>query len=159
MSEFTTEKLSYIFIDALTDVVSKMAGLSFNVLSEEADSAFDENTAVMSLGGASNGKNHGMLFISAKEKDLRIIGSFMTGIPINEITENDIEDTLCELVNMTAGNAKLRTNSMEQIYTITPPFLLKADNLAIKTKKRINVISRILGNDEISVKIKVIFYT
>ncbi|MCL2758716.1 MAG: chemotaxis protein CheX [Treponema sp.] len=155
MSVFTIEKLSYIFTDALSEVISKMAGFSFGIISSEENNTFDEITAVMSL----NGKNHGMLFISANENAMRFICSYMTGIPREEITKDDIEDNLCELVNMTAGNAKLRTNNMEQSYSISSPFILKGDNMIIKTKKRINTISRTLGDGEIAVKLKVIFYT
>ena len=146
--------LSYIFVDALTEVISKMAGISFDVLSSEFDSGFDDLTGVMSL----NGKSHGMLFISADENTMRVLCSCMTGIPGGEITKDEIEDALCELVNMTAGNAKLRTNNAEQMYTLSPPFVINGENMSINTKKRINVISRILGNGEISVKLKVIFY-
>jgi len=155
MSAFTEDKISYFFIDALTEVISKMAGLSINVLSSETDDTFEEITAMMSL----NGKNHGMLFISASEKTMRTICSFMTGSTKNEITINDIEDNLCELVNMTAGNAKVRTNNTELTYDLSPPFIMNGNNLSIKTKKRINVVSRILGNEEISIKLKVVFYT
>jgi len=155
MSNFSMDKLGFIFVDALTEVISKMAGCVFNVLSSEDDNSFDENTAVMSL----NGKNHGMLFITAKENAMRVICSCMTGIPQNEVTKDDIEDNLCELVNMTAGSAKVRTNNMEQTYMITPPFVINGNNISIKTKERINVISRTLGNGEISIKLKVIFYT
>jgi len=155
MSAFTIDKLSYIFIDALTEVISKMAGSSIDVLSTEVDSSFHELTGVMSL----NGKNHGMFFISAEERVLQIICSYMTGIPLDEITRDDIEDALCELVNMTAGNAKLRTNNLEQTYTITSPFVINAENMFINTKKRINVISRVLGNRDISLKLKIMFYT
>jgi len=154
MSTFTIDKLSFIFVDALTVVISKMAGLSFDVLSSEDDNSFNEITSVMSL----NGKNHGMLFISAEENSMRIICSFMTGIPKDEVTKNDIEDSLCELVNMTAGNAKLRTNNTGQTYDLSSPFIINGENLSIKAKKRINIISRILGDGNVSVKLKVIFY-
>ena len=155
MSAIQIDKLSYIFVDALTEVISKMAGISFDVLSSEADNSFKEITGVMSL----NGKNHGMLFISAEENVMRIICSYMTGIPRDEITKDDIEDALCELVNMTAGNAKLRTNNTEQTYMLTPPFVISGENMSINTKKRINVISRVMGDGKIAVKLKVIFYT
>jgi len=155
MNVFTEDKISYIFIDALTEVISKMAGVSINVLSSEPDNSFDDVTAMMSL----NGKNHGIIFISANKETMSAICSFMTGTPKNEITINDIEDNLCELVNMTAGSAKVRTNNTEQTYDLSPPFIMNGDNLSITTKKRINVISRILGNSEISIKLKVIFYT
>jgi len=155
MSSFTTDKLSFIFIDALKEIISKMAGFSIDVLSSEVDSSFHDLTGVMSL----NGKNHGMLFISAEESVMQIICSFMTGIPLNEISRDDIDDALCELVNMTAGNAKLRANNTELTYTITPPFVINAENMSINTKKRINVVSRVLGNGDLAVKLKVVFYT
>ena len=155
MNSFNTEKLSSIFADALTGVISKMAGFSFDILSSDADNNFEEITSVMNL----NGMNHGIIFISAKEKVMRIISSFMTGIPENEITRDDIEDTLCELVNMTAGNAKLRTNNTEHTFTLSQPFIINGENLSIKAKKRINIFSRILGNNEISIKLKLIFFT
>ena len=154
MGTFSIDELSYIFVDALTEVVSKMAGFSFDVLSSEVDSTFDEITGVMSL----NGKNHGMLFISANENSMQVLCSFMTGISRDQVTNDDIEDAMCELVNMTAGNAKLRTNNTEQTYTLSPPFVLNGENVSISTKKRLNVVSRILGDGKISVKLKVVFY-
>ena len=155
MSVFSTDKLSFIFVDALTEVISKMAGISFDILSTEVDSGFDEITGVMSL----NGANFGLIFISAEEASLRVICSYMTGIPGNEITKDDLEDAVCEIVNMTAGNAKLRTNNAEQIYEISPPFVISGENMSVNTKKRTNIISRVLGNGEISIKLKLIFFT
>jgi len=155
MDKLTIDKLGFIFTDALTEVISKMTGFSIDVLSSDADSSFSEIIGVMSL----NGKNHGMLFISADEKVARVICSFMTGILEDEITRDDIEDTLCELANMTAGSAKLRTNNTEHTYTLSSPFVINGENISIKSKKRINIISRVLGNKEISIKMKVIFYT
>jgi len=155
MNPLTIDKLSYVFVNSLTEVISKMAGVSIDVLSSEADSKFDNITGVMSL----SGKNHGILFISAGEDTLRTICSYMTGIDKKELNKGDVEDTLCELVNMTAGNAKLRTNNTDHTYTLSPPLIINGENMSINTKKRINVISRVLGNGEISVKLKVIFYT
>jgi len=155
MSAVHIDKLSFIFIDSLKDIISKMAGISFDVLSEEIDSCFEDITGVMTL----NGKNHGVLFISANERVMKIISSFMTGIQLNDISKDDLDDAICELVNMTAGNAKLRANNIDQTFTLTPPFVITGENMTINTKKRINVISRVLGNNEISIKLKIVFYS
>jgi len=163
MHAFIIDKIGFIFADALKEVISTTTGFSFEISSkcsssesnsEKHDFDFDEIIGLMSL----NGKNHGMVFISAEETAMRIICSFMTGIPKNELTKNDIEDALCELVNMTAGNAKLRFNATEQSYSLSPPFLFRGENISVTTKKRVSVISKVLGNSEISIKLRVVFY-
>jgi len=158
MQAFSKDWISSIFADALKEVISTTTGFSFDISSQENDSGFNEITGLMSL----NGKNHGMVFISADEAAMRVICSFMTGISKNEITRNDMEDGLCELVNMTAGSAKLRFNAAEHAaehaYSLSPPFVLRGKNMSIITKKRVNGISMVLGNGEISIKLKVVFY-
>jgi len=154
MNAFSIDQLEPIFTSALSQVISTTTGLSLDALPSEYDMDFDKMIGFMSL----NGKNQGIIFISAEETSMRLICSFMTGISVNEITVNDMEDALCELVNMTAGNARLRFNDTEQVYTLSPPFLIHGQNMSIAAKKRITVISKILRNEEISVKLKVIFY-
>jgi len=154
MNDDSADKLGSIFVDALTTVLSTMSGCSFDVLSSEIDSSFYEMVGIMSF----NGKRNGMVFISAEETSMRILCSYMAGIPNNEVTKDDMEDALCEFVNMTAGNAKLLTNNTEQMYTLSPPFVINGKNMSIMTKKRVDVISRVLGDSEISVKLKVMLY-
>ncbi|MCL2480188.1 MAG: chemotaxis protein CheX [Spirochaetaceae bacterium] len=154
MSAFSIDRIGFIFTDALAEVVSITSGFLLDISSLEDDSDFNEMVGFMSL----NGKNQGIVFISAEEATMRVICSFMTGISKDEVTRNDIEDALCELVNMTAGNAKLRFNEAEQIYTLSPPFFIRGKDMSITTKKRVSIISRVLKNEEISIKLKVVFY-
>ena len=154
MIAFSTDRLGFIFADALAEVVSTTSGFLLDIFSPEDDADFDEMVGIMSL----NGKNPGMIFISAEEFVMRILCSFMTGVPEDEITKDDIHDALCELVNMTAGNAKLRFNDVEQMFALSPPFVVSGKSMSLITKKRVNVISRVLGNGEISLKLKVFFY-
>ena len=153
----TYEKLSTVFSSVLMEIVSTISGFSLEILSPEDSSAkeydFDEMIGVMAL----NGKKSGILFLSAKETDMRKLCSYMIGVPQEEITKEDVEDSLCELVNMTAGSAKLRLSGSDFIFNLSSPFLLKGQNMSIKGKNKTHIISQILGNDEISVRVKVVY--
>jgi len=154
MSTFSMDKIGSIFADALKEVITTTAGFSFEISSQEQDSGFEEMTGLMSL----NGNHHGLVFLSADEIVMRRICSYMTGLHDNDIALKDAEDALCELVNMTAGSAKSRFNTADDAYTLSPPFILRGNNMSIISKKRVNVISMVLGNGEISIKLKVVFY-
>ena len=154
MSAFSGDQLGYIFAGALADVISTTSGFSLDIFPSEDDGCFDEMVGIMSL----NCKKSGMIFISARESAIRVLCSFMTGIPEDEVTKDDTDDALCELVNMTAGSAKPRFNDAEQMFSLTPPFVVRGKNMSFITKKGINVISRVLRDGEISVGLKVFFY-
>jgi len=147
------KQLGRVFADALLEILSVTAGFYHTVLSDERDNDFDEMTGFMQL----KGKKIGMFFVSAKEADVKVLCSCMTGIPQDELTREDVEDSLCEIMNMTAGNAKLRLGNSEYVYELTPPVLISGTNMAISTKKRTHVISRKVGNDEMIIKIKVVY--
>ena len=153
MKTVSIDVLGEIFAQALSEIITKVSGFSFDVLSTQDDTDFDECVALMSL----NSSKGGILFISADENSLRTLCSFTVGIPEDKIEKTDIEDVLCELVNMTAGNAKLRLNDTEYMYSLSLPFIINGAGLSVTAKKRANVISRTLGNGEISVKLKVVY--
>ena len=154
MNAFISDQIGYIFSDALSDVVSTTTGFTFDVTSDDLDAGFDEMTGFISL----NGENHGILFISTKEDTMRVLCSYMTGTALRDVSKDDVEDSLCEFVNMTAGNAKLRFNDTGHVFMLSPPFVFRGNDMSIISKKRVNVISKTLSNDEISIKLKVVFY-
>ena len=153
MNIVSMETLAAIFTQALLEVVSKISGFELDVISQESDPGFDETIAVMSL----NSSKSGMVFLSADEACMRILCSFMVGVPEENISKTDIEDVLCELVNMTAGNAKLRLVDTEYMFALSSPFIMSGTGITISAKKRVNVISRQLGNAEISLRLKVVY--
>ena len=146
-------KLGSIFSDVLMEIITTVSGFSLDVLSEETDVDFEEMTGVMSL----NGKKNGILFITAKETDMRQLCSYIIGVVQDEITKEDVEDSLCELVNMTAGSVKLRLSGSDYLFNLSSPFLLKGQSMNIKCKNKTRIISKTLGNGEISVKLKVVY--
>ncbi len=145
-------ELGNIFSDALCEIVFKFAGLSLRVISSEPDDGFCGLTGVMNLAGT----HGGAVFVSADEEDLRVFCSHMTGITKESITKDDILDAVCELANMTAGNAKPLVHSAGRVYYLTTPVALSGENMRITSKGRTRVISRLLGDGEISLKLKVI---
>ncbi|MCL2443065.1 MAG: chemotaxis protein CheX [Treponema sp.] len=156
-------ELGLIFSSVLSEIITTVSGFSLNVLpppgkttdetQDEHENSFDEMTGIMSL----SGKKNSILFISAKENDMSQLCSSIIGVPQNELTKEDVEDTLCELVNMTAGSAKLRLSGTEYVFNLSSPFILKGQNMHIVRKRKTRVISRDLGNGEITVRIKVVY--
>ena len=153
MKTVSIDMLGDIFAQALSEIIAKVSGFSFDVLSAEDDTNFDECVALMSL----NSIKGGVLFVSVEEESLRVLSSYMVGLPEDEIKKADMEDVLCELVNMTAGNAKLYLNDTKYIFSLSLPFVISGTGLSITAKKRATVISRTLGNGEVSVKLKIVY--
>jgi len=145
--------IGFVFADALLEVISTVSGFSLEETDQEPDVNFNDMTAVMNF----YGEMSGMLFVSSNKPDMRAICSYMIGVPIEDVTDSDIEDALCELANMTAGNAKLRFGHAENVFTLTPPFLIKGKTMSISAKSKTHVVSRTLGNGDISVKLKIVY--
>lgn len=148
------EELESVFADALSEVVSIVSGFSLDGSPSDNDAEFDGMIGAMSLNGA---KKNGMIFISADENSVKTLSSYMTGIAQEEITKEDLFDALCELVNMTAGNAKLRIGDPDYMFNLSWPFAINGENMSIITKTRVNVLSKVLVGVDISLKLKVVY--
>jgi len=153
MNFFSIDNLENYFIDALTEIMSKMAGLSIKVISSEDNNSFDAITGAMILPG----EKSGMLFLSAKEDTIQYICSCMTGTSKDKVSTKDTEDTMRELVNMTAGSAKQRLNKSNIIFNLSTPFLFKGENMCILNNEKTRVFSSTLGNEEIAIGIKIAY--
>ena len=147
------DKLAPVFSNVLTEIITTVSGFYLDVISEEKDILFDEMIGIMSLCG----KPNPMIFISTNEKDMRILCSFITGVPQDEVTKSDMEDAICELVNMTAGSAKLRLSGSDYTFNLAPPFVINGKDMSITVKNKTRIFSKILSNGEITVRIKVIY--
>ena len=147
------DMLGLIYSGALAEVVSTISGIHLQVETRETEHDFDEVTGVMYL----SGKKSGMLFVSANEPDVRVLCSHIIGVPLDEITRDDIYDSMCELVNMTAGSAKLRLSHTDYMFALSQPFVLKGKDVSIVTKSITHVVSGVLSGGGISVKFKAVY--
>jgi len=153
VNSFSVDVLGAIFAGALAEVISTVSGISPGVLSSDRDADFDDIIGLMSLNGAKSG----IVFISAGEADMRLLCSRMTGVPKEDVTKADMDDALGEIVNMTAGNAKLRFSDAEYMFTLSLPFVISGKGMSIGAKKNSHVITKRLGNGEITLKLKVVY--
>jgi len=141
--------LGAIFSEALAEAVSTVTGVYLDCGPPEDDTCFEELTGVMSLRGSKGG----VLFISANEPCIWMLCSGMTGVPENELSIKDIEDALCEFVNMTAGSAKLRLSDPDYMFALSTPFIIRGKDVTIATKSSSQAISRVLRNGGIFLKL------
>ena len=137
-----------IFVSAVSHVLRVSTGCSFSLQPDESSPRFSALTGVVCL----NGKNKGMLFISLEENVLRHLTSRFTGAPEEEINEADQADVLCEIVNMTAGNAKLQLNETDFYFSFAPPFVIKAQDMTIMIKNRVRLDSFTLSDGDREIK-------
>jgi len=147
------DRLGDIYSEALSEVISTIAGIQLQPESQENDTELGDITGVMIL----KGTEHGLLYVSARVPDVRILCSHIIGIPAADVTDSDLDDTMCELVNMTAGSAKLRLSDTDYMFKLTQPFVIKGKDVSLVTKSITNVISCTLSNSEITVKLKVVY--
>jgi len=152
MNNFLAEKLGSMFANALTEVISVTMGQTVSVLSSADDTEFYRMSGAMVL----NGRKPGILFISAEESVIRGLFSNMTGIK-EGIEKGDINDMMWELVNMTAGNAKLRFSDPDYIFDYSSPFIIEGDNASIIVKRMSAMISRTVGNEDFRIKLKIVY--
>jgi len=146
-------KLGKIYINALAEVIATISGIQLEISCRQPNTDFDEVTGVMYL----NGKKTGMLFVTAKESDVRVLCAGIIGVPLAEVTKEEIDDTMCELVNMTAGSAKLRLSDTDYMFSLLQPFVIKGNNVSIVTKKITRVESGTLTDGNISIRFKVVY--
>ena len=147
------DELSEVFIDSFLEVISTSTGVQLDVISQEIDEHFFDMTATICLSGI----KQGILFISADEVSAKDLCSQMTGISKEEVTKDDCFDALCEFANMTAGNAKLRLGNSEFLFTLSSPFIIEGKKMSITTKKKVRVLSTYFGNNEVYIKMKLVY--
>ena len=147
------EKVGQIFLGALSEVLATVSGFYLDINSQDTDKSFDEVSGVMYM----HGKNSGMLYVTANRADVRVICSHIIGVPVKDVTPEDIDDTMCELVNMTAGNAKLRLSETDFMFSLSQPFVIKGKDVSIVTKKVTHIVSGSLTNGELSVRLKAVY--
>jgi len=146
-------QLGQVYLEALTEVIATVTGIHLQAGSCESGNSFEDITGIMYL----NSKKSGMLIVTANEDDVRVLCSRLTGVPFEEVTEDDLYDTICEIVNMTAGNAKLRINDADYMYSLLQPFVLKGKDVSIITKAITHIEAGTLTDGNISVSFKAVY--
>ena len=157
--------IGLVFADSLAGIISVVSGVRLDIMPAETETETETETeeceadlggiaGVMNLGGTNKS---GTLFLSADKSCLRTLCSLMTGVSENEVTKDEIYDTLCEIVNMLAGNAKLRLCGTDYMFSLSQPFVIDGSDMTIVTKKKSRVISRVLSDGKIRFSLKIVY--
>jgi CheY-specific phosphatase CheX len=152
VSGITHDELAGIFTGALADVVSTVSGFTLAETAPQGNGL----PGPVGLMGLCGGKR-GTLFVSVNETGLRLLCSYMTGTPEGAVTEADMDDTLGELVNMTAGGAKLRLNDADYAFTLSTPVVLRGNGLTIVTRHRVSVVAGLLSDGVVTAGLWVVY--
>ena len=147
------ERLGLVYLEALMEVIATVTGTHLQIGSRESNKDFGDITGVMYL----HGNKDGVLFVTANVDDIRVLCSRFIGVLPDEVTAEDMDDIMCEFVNMTAGNAKLRLGETDYMFSLLQPFVIKGKDVSIVTKSITKVESGTLTNGDISVNFKVIY--
>lgn len=108
---------------ALTEIFSTMAYLDVsidNVYYAPGIFHLGELSGIMNL----SGHEEGHIIISMKETLAQKVISNIMAIPSNELTQQDVEDGLEELINMTAGGAKARLGDEDDHFELSSPRII-----------------------------------
>ena len=147
------ERLGLVYLEALTEVIATATCIHLEIDSRDSSKDFKDITGVMYL----HGNKDGVLFVTANEDDARTLCSRFIGVLPEEVTSDDMDDIMCELVNMTAGNAKMRLGETDYMFTLLQPFVIKGKNVSIATKNITKIEAGTLTDGEISIGFKVIY--
>ena len=147
------EELSLVYLEALTEVIATVTGIHLQPGSRESNKDFGDITGVMYL----HGNKSGVLFVTANKDDVRMLCSRFIGVSPKEVLPDDMDDIMCEIVNMTAGNAKLRLGETDYMFSLLQPFVIKGKDVSIVTKSITHIEAGTLTDGEISVSYKVIY--
>jgi CheY-specific phosphatase CheX len=161
MSAPTIDDLAGVVAVSLAEVLSTCVGIEADIRdlgsgdtvrgSDDGIAGSSEQPLFSAMTGAMSliGGKPGMLFVSASEADVTSLCAAMIGVSEGEVTKADAEDSLCEVVNMTAGSAKLRIGG-SHAFTLSSPFVIRGEGVSIATKKRSHVAARALEGGGLS---------
>ena len=146
------EELGSVFSEVLVQIVSTVSSIAIAPSSCESSYDCEELTGVMAL----NSKEGGVLMISGNKTGMCRFCSMMLGVPENEVSEEDMVDALCEVVNMTAGSAKLRLVGTDFMFTYSSPFVIKG-GMSVTVKEKTRVITKLLTGNELTLKLIMVY--
>jgi CheY-specific phosphatase CheX len=143
------------FANALCKAVATMAGITLNWKEEPFQTEMADNgdriAGVMVLSG--NLKS--VLILSAAPRAAREIVSYMTGMETSELSDEDLTDSMVELVNMTAGGARARLADSDYAFHLTSPFAITGKGIKLVAKRNTIGYSAKFYLDQIQLSLKV----
>jgi CheY-specific phosphatase CheX len=145
------ETIAKGFLNGVNETVLKMTG--FNLMQNKCsiETFKNEVCGIMFMKGFENA----LFLISTQREAAKVYISYMTGIEPENLSEDEINDGILEILNMSAGIAKSAVENCE--YVLTSPVSISGDSINFKTKKFVEKYEYKLCAENMDVKIG-IFY-
>jgi len=148
--------LNSVYTEAIMDVISALAGIELKESNDLLDLHISKSSEtihyVMGLMFL-KGQHHAVLGITASFHTMRILCSYMLGVSLVKVSYDDVQDAICELVNMTAGSVKTRLRDTEYEALLTTPFAITGVDLNLYIKERVAQIESILLDEETDIRL------
>lgn len=156
MAENDIEKFQvipgHVFVTALLESVERMSGFVLTDVKDYQESEKDhEIIGAMVL----QGENSMLLTLETNKHNAAPLVSFMTGIEIDDLNENLLNDGITELINMVGGSARARLETTNYKFFLSVPFTLVGESVKIVVKKRTDSFFARLVCDEIKLTLKI----
>ena len=150
-NSITNEQEWQMLGQALSNVLQTMSGLEAEIaFVQPADGPLNEiefsGFMVMTRVRPS------VLTISATRPAIMTILSYMTGEMPDELSEQELNDGVCELVNMVAGEVKSRLNDSERAYGLTSPIAAQGSSLRFSLKNGLETFDAFVTVDGLHLK-------
>lgn len=141
-----------VFVAALLESVEQMSGFVLNEVKNDPESAQDhEIIGAMVL----QGENALLLTLETNKNSAAPLVSFMTGIEIEALNSELLNDGITELINMVGGSARARLETTNYKFFLSVPFTLVGESVKIVVKKRTDCFASRLVCDEIDLMLRV----
>lgn len=154
MNKALLDRLGERYAQSLAEVVETTSGIS---LSPCEGCATRGSTTIVAAAGLQGEADSGILALHSNAATLRLLTSYITGAMEADITEDDLNDCLQEIVNMTIGIVKLKSTTQEPKYQIAAPFVFTGDDIRFLSKRGALRFIRCLGGGDLFIELNMFF--
>lgn len=143
--------------NAVENVMSTMAGIAISETgggTGEMVSQCNQITGIMML----LGENNSMITISVDRQTALTIVSYMTGVEVSDLQDNELCDGVAEIVNMISGSAKAMLSESEYYFQITPPFVVVGGEHDIVHKSNVTRLFKRFSTGDGDIRLSLYFF-
>lgn len=145
--------LSRQYAQSVAEVVETTADISL-ALQDGASPC--EDAAYVAI-ACLQGEESGILALRSNADTLRILTAYMTGLSEDEVTEDDLQDCLHEIINMTIGIVKTKSSAQDAKHQIAAPFVLTGEGVRFLYKRHAMHAVCHLAGDALFIEMHVFF--
>jgi CheY-specific phosphatase CheX len=143
------------FIEGLCEAVGKMTGFCVNEVGRD-----DLRLKCIDISGGMilSGERNALLVVGVSRKTASNLISYMVGMDAADLAEEELADGISELVNMTAGIAKIKMAECGTNFNLSSPFAVTGDNIRVTVKKHIKRYEYAIGCEDVILSIGIFYF-